>query len=301
MKTVAISPSNTPPIGKTVIGALLGSKMFRDYRRAFKDLTGMGIKLRPTDSWPLPGGASSESNPLCRFLGEKKCSCVCCRRTEKRIAMHLPIRGPIVAGEPCHCGAAIPLALGRHLVGILQMLGRVQDQLPAAASRKKDASRGVPQASAKDKGRAAQPPPLTDKQYAAALKLLGIFAKHLASVSNHAVVQARSIEPPLITRARAYIEANCATDLSLGQTARALNLSTFYFCKLFKKATGIKFSEYLSRVRLERAKRLLLDPNVRVSELAFEAGFQSLTHFNRVFKNLVGMSPREFRKQAATG
>jgi len=54
-------------------------------------------------------------------------------------------------------------------------------------------------------------------------------------------------------------------------------------------------------VRLERAKKSLLDPNVRISELAFEAGFQSLTHFNRVFKNLVGMSPREFRKQAATG
>src|SRR5256884_5585530 len=255
MKTVAISPSNTPPIGKTVIGALLGSKIFRDYSRAFKDLTGMGIKLRPTDSWPLPGGASSESNPLCRFLGEKKCSCMCCRRTEKRIAMHLPIRGPIVAGEPCHCGAAIPLALGRNLVGILQMVGRVRDQLPAAASRKKDVSRGMPKASVKNKGRAAQPPPLTEKQYAAAVKLLGIFAKHLAIVSNHAVVQARSTEPPLITRARAYIEANCATDLSLGQTARALNLSTFYFCKLFKKVTGIKFSEYISRVRLERAKK----------------------------------------------
>ncbi|PYJ86775.1 MAG: AraC family transcriptional regulator [Verrucomicrobia bacterium] len=301
MKTVAPIPSNPPSIGNTVIGALLGSKIFRDYRRAFKDLTGMGIKLRPTDSWPLPGGASSESNPLCRLPGRKKCSCVCCRRTEKRIAMHLPIRGPIVAGEPCHCGAAIPLALGRHLVGILQMVGRVRDQVPAAASRKKDASRGVPRASAKDEGWAAQPPSLTDKQYAAAVKLLGIFAKHLAIVSNHAVVQARSTEPPLITRARAYIEANCATDLSLGQTARALNLSTFYFCKLFKKATGIKFSEYLSRVRLERAKKSLLDPNVRVSELAFEAGFQSLTHFNPVFKNLVGVSPREFRKQAATG
>jgi AraC-like DNA-binding protein len=68
-----------------------------------------------------------------------------------------------------------------------------------------------------------------------------------------------------------------------------------------KKATGVTFSEYLSRARLERAKSLLLDPNVRVSEAAFEAGFQSLTHFNRVFKNLIGTSPSEFRKQGTTG
>src|SRR5947207_2500443 len=294
-------PSNTPSIGKTVIGALLGSKMFRDYRRAFKDLTGMKIQLRPVESWPWPRGASSQPNPLCRLLGTKRCSCLCCRRTEKRIASRLPIRGAVVAGEPCHCGAAIPLSLGRQLVGILQMVGRVQDQLPMAASGKKDASRGGSIASVKGKGRAAQPPPLTDKQYAAAVKLLGIFAKHLAIVSNHAVVQARGVEPPLITRARAYIEANCATDLSLGQTARALNLSTYYFCKLFKKATGIKFSEYLSRVRLERAKKSLLDPNVRISELDFEAGFQSIKQLNRAFMQMVGMSPREFRKQAATG
>src|SRR5438046_2894533 len=166
-------PSNTPSIGKTVIGALLGSKMFRDYRRAFKDLTGMKIQLRPVESWPWPRGASSQPNPLCRLLRRKKCSCVCCRRTEKRIASHLPIRGPILAGEPCHCGAAIPLSLGRQLVGILQMVGRVQDQVPAAASRKKDASRGVPRASAKDQGRAVEAPPLPDKQYATALQLMG--------------------------------------------------------------------------------------------------------------------------------
>jgi hypothetical protein len=57
----------------------------------------------------------------------------------------------------------------------------------------------------------------------------------------------------------------------------------------------------LARAAGERAKSLLLDPNVRVSETAFEAGFQSLTHFNRVFKNLTGTSPSEFRKQAMTG
>jgi len=289
MKTVVSKPTVTAPQSKTVIGALLGSKIFRDYKRAFKDLTGMTITLRPLESWPLPRDASSVVNPLCALLGQKGCSCQHCRRIERRIAMKLPIRRPVTECEQCHCGAAIPLWLGRQLIGIVQMVGKAPDQ------------RRVDQPQPKRTAGAPEIPLLTAKQHAAAIMLLNSFAKHLAIVSNQVVLQTQHIEPPLITRAKAYIEANCATDLSLGQTARALNLSIFYFCKLFKKATGVNFSEYLSRARLERAKGLLLDPNVRVSEAAFEAGFQSLTHFNRVFKNLVGTSPSEFRKQPTTG
>jgi AraC-like DNA-binding protein len=50
-------------------------------------------------------------------------------------------------------------------------------------------------------------------------------------------------------------------------------------------------------VRIEKAKNLMLNPNLRVSEIAFEVGFQSLTHFNRVFKNILGHSPTGYRAQ----
>jgi YesN/AraC family two-component response regulator len=64
---------------------------------------------------------------------------------------------------------------------------------------------------------------------------------------------------------------------------------------MFKKATGLHFTEYLARVRVEKAKNLLLNPNLRISEIAYEVGFQSLTHFNRIFRRLVGESPTEYR------
>jgi AraC-like DNA-binding protein len=76
-----------------------------------------------------------------------------------------------------------------------------------------------------------------------------------------------------------------------------VNTSSFYFCKLFKKATGLNFTDYVSRVRIEKAKNLLLNPNLRISEIAFEVGFQSLTHFNRVFKKIIGQSPTQYRGQ----
>jgi AraC-like DNA-binding protein len=66
---------------------------------------------------------------------------------------------------------------------------------------------------------------------------------------------------------------------------------------LFKKATGLGFTNYVSRLRIEKAKNLLLNPNLRVSEIAFEIGFQSLSHFNRVFKRIIGYSPGKYRSQ----
>jgi AraC-like DNA-binding protein len=86
-------------------------------------------------------------------------------------------------------------------------------------------------------------------------------------------------------------------ELSLGRVAKAVNASSFYFCKLFKKATGVNFIDYISRLRIEKAKNLLLNPSCRVSEIAFEVGFQSLTHFNRVFKKISGLSPSQYRAQ----
>jgi len=77
--------------------------------------------------------------------------------------------------------------------------------------------------------------------------------------------------------------------------AAAVHTSIFYFCKLFKKVTGTTFTEFVSRTRVEKAKNLLLNPNLRVSEIAYEVGFQSLTHFNRVFKQIMGESPTEYR------
>ncbi|MGB8804163.1 MAG: helix-turn-helix transcriptional regulator, partial [Chthoniobacterales bacterium] len=55
------------------------------------------------------------------------------------------------------------------------------------------------------------------------------------------------------------------------------------------------FTDYLARVRIEKAKALLLDRNRRVSEVAYDVGFQSLTHFNRIFRKIVGRSPTNYR------
>jgi AraC-like DNA-binding protein len=64
---------------------------------------------------------------------------------------------------------------------------------------------------------------------------------------------------------------------------------------VFKRTTGLTFTKFLSSVRIESSKRLLINPQLRVSEIAYEAGFQSLTNFNRVFQKMLGQSPTEYR------
>ena len=79
--------------------------------------------------------------------------------------------------------------------------------------------------------------------------------------------------------------------------ARGFNTIIFFFLIKLKKATGLNFTEYLSRVRVGKAKNLLINPNLRVTEIAYAIGFQSLPHFNKMFKTFTGMSPTAFRKR----
>jgi YesN/AraC family two-component response regulator len=197
---------------------------------------------------------------------------------------------------------AIPVRLGDHLLGFLQT-GQVFRKKPTAAQFERIARLanewGITTAKDELKHAYFKTKVLSSKQYDSMVRLLTIFAEHLSMVSNQVIVQQRNSEPPTISRAKEFITEHQAEDISLGQVAKAVNTSTFYFCKMFKKATGLNFTNYLSRIRIERAKNLLLNPNLRVSEIAFEVGFQSLTHFNRVFKRIIGQSPTEYRHKLA--
>jgi AraC-like DNA-binding protein len=77
--------------------------------------------------------------------------------------------------------------------------------------------------------------------------------------------------------------------------AKAVNIHPNYLSERFKQVTGMNFVDYVACTRFENARKLLHDGGLRISEIAFAAGFQSLSQFNRVFKKLCGKSPTQFR------
>ena len=103
-------------------------------------------------------------------------------------------------------------------------------------------------------------------------------------------------EPVAVWKARKYIEEHSRDELSLKKVAKAVNMNANYLSENFKQVTGINFVDYVARTRFNTACDLLQNGNLRISEIAFAAGFQSLSQFNRVFKKFSGKSPTQYRR-----
>ena len=102
-------------------------------------------------------------------------------------------------------------------------------------------------------------------------------------------------EPVEIWKARKFIEEHCVEELSLRKVAKAVSINANHLSEKFKQVTGTNFVDYVARTRFQKACGLLQDVDLRISEIAFAVGFQSLSQFNRVFKKLSGKSPSAYR------
>jgi AraC-like DNA-binding protein/ligand-binding sensor protein len=282
-----------------LVERIAGSDIYKDYERAFSEATRLPMAFRPADTWRFALEGKKFENPFCAMLAKCNRSCAACLENQKRMD---DIPGNSARTVTCFAGlsdSAVPVQAGEKVIGFLQT-GQVALRKPNAAQFTKITKQLVDWGVTVDLGKLEEAYYdsrfLSTQQYAAMVKLLETFAQHLSLVANQIVVQEEEAESPLVRRARAYILANQADPIDLAKVAQAMHVSTFYFCKLFKKATGLTFTEYLSRVRVEKAKHLLLNPHLRISEIAYDVGFQSLTHFNRVFRQVAGQSPSEYRE-----
>jgi len=286
---------------QNLVDALSGSKLYRDYERAFAETTGLPVALRPVESWQLPLHRRKNENPFCAMMADRSSACAACIQTQQKLSETATHEAKTVVCAHGLSDSAVPVRLGEQLIGFLQT-GQVFRKKPTAAqfeqTLKLTTEWGVQVDRNELKAAYFNTRVLAPKHYESMLKMLAIFGQHLSMVSNQLVVRQQNEEPPVITKAKQFIQENQTEDLTLGQVAKAINTSTFYFCKMFKKVTGINFTHYLSRLRIEKAKNLLLNPNLRISEIAYAVGFQSLTHFNRVFKKLLGQSPTDYRCNA---
>ena len=106
-------------------------------------------------------------------------------------------------------------------------------------------------------------------------------------------------EPVEIWKARNFIHEHSDEELSLTKVAKFVNISPNHLSDKFKEVTGVNFVDYIGRHRIEKARELLQNLNLRISEIAFAVGFQSLSQFNRVFRKLAGKSPTAYRAAKA--
>jgi AraC-like DNA-binding protein/ligand-binding sensor protein len=301
--TAEISEPRAHPAAD-VVGRLRESELFRDYQEAFETATGLPLVLREAGSFQTPLEGSKQKNSFCTLMAGANKTCAACLQLQQRVEEQAAAGTTTLQ---CFAGlneSAVPVRLGEKVIAYLQT-GQVLFRAPternfrAAAANLEKWNSTVDL----DELRTAffETRVLPKARYGAALRLLASFASHLSLLSNELMMKSVAAEPPAVAKARAFIAGHLGEMLSLEQVAHAASMSAFYFCKIFKAATGLTFTDYVARARVEKTKQLLLNPHKRVSEAAYEAGFQSLSQFNRVFRRVTGEAPSAYREHLHGG
>ena len=104
----------------------------------------------------------------------------------------------------------------------------------------------------------------------------------------------------LVAQAQVYIQENYQKDLSLDEVSRRMDLSPYYFSKLFKEETGNNFVEYVTDLRMQKAKELLAEDGKSMKEICISVGYGDPNYFSRIFKKNTGVTPTEYRESMRT-
>ncbi|MDW6005263.1 AraC family transcriptional regulator [Vibrio mangrovi] len=128
------------------------------------------------------------------------------------------------------------------------------------------------------------------------IRMLNLWALFLEGsfhelVSEHRVKTNLSIVKSIIS----FIHSHYEQELDLDEIARATNISKEYACRAFKKSTGLTIFQYINQTRIRNACYLLSTTDRKISDIAFSTGFNNLSYFSKVFREIKGMSPKEVR------
>ena len=282
---------------------LVSLPLLKKYEKAFRKATGVSLKLLPPDEKMRRVNLRRSENPFCAFVSGTPAGCEACLETQRRIAQSTA--DELVAQQVyCFAGltdVAIPVIVaGRHVATLLsgQIFRREPTRRDFEMMLKK-----IGEFPSKEWEKTArktyfETPVVLPDTLDAVIQLLTVFAQHLADdISRHMMAARPDLEPDVVSKAKEFVGAHSHDHIPLVRVLHHVHASRFYFCKIFKKTTGITFTEYVARVRVEKAKSLLMNPSLRVSEVVFAAGFGSIPQFNSVFKRFVGKSPTEYRSK----
>jgi len=282
-----------------LVEKLSSTQLYKDYEQAFQMATGLPLAIRPVAAYENALAGSHGENPFCAIMAQTNQGCANCLRMQAQLEQDAGMEPKSLHCFAGLCDSAVPIRVGDELIAFLQtgqILLHQPNQEEFSRTTKQLLAWGS-QVNLKALEEAYFQTKVFDRdQYEAMLRLLSTFAEHLATISNSIQPDESAIEPKLVSKAKKYIRERFNERISLDEAAQAVNTSTRHFCKVFKAATGITFTDYLARVRVEKAKHLLQNPHLRVSEIAFETGFESISQFNRSFKRIAGMAPTQFRE-----
>ena len=138
---------------------------------------------------------------------------------------------------------------------------------------------------------------LQDEERASALlKLVLLLAKEIGK-NEHDLSTKNQKAQKNLELVNLYIMHNASRKIKLEDVSKQVNMNRFTFCTFFRKNTGKTFFSYLEEYRIRLACQMLEEDESSISDICYKAGFNDVPHFNRTFKRIMGISPKEYRKQ----
>lgn len=280
------------------------SELFTSYQNAFREATGLPLRaLNIDDDWCLNEHLKNQS-PFCETMNRCQIACSACVDVNVKLSKQAQVNG----ASSCKCFAgltatAVPIKLGKSVIGFLKT-GQIFHRLPTEA----DFEKLTAQLKFTDideftlsllRETYFQTKVVDPVRYESMVQLLDLFGKQLSDFSHQISLQCEESEPETIAKARHYIHINLSEQLRIPEIAKFAGLSESHFSRFFKEVTKLTVTDYISMARIEWTKKELLRPNQRVSDIAFEVGFQSLSQFNRTFSKLTGLSPTKYKVEHA--
>ncbi|MGB0991743.1 MAG: helix-turn-helix domain-containing protein, partial [Akkermansiaceae bacterium] len=291
-------------LSEKVFLRLQESPLFDEYQQAFRTATGLPIRLVSADPnvWQLTQHRQNQS-PFCELLNLCENACHACIKVNKDLMKQTSVDGP----SSCHCFAglsasAIPVKAGTMVVGYLKT-GQVFRRTPTAegfeAALDEIGKDNLTKQQLEGLRKAYfETASVLPERYQSMVTLLEHFGRELSALAEKLAIAASESEPESISKARQFIHAKLDEQIHLPEVARIAGMSESHFCRQFKQATKMTLTEYVNYSRVLLAKQKLLKPGARISEVAFDVGFQSLSQFNRSFAKFHGGSPSQYRDEA---
>lgn len=288
---------------KILTQRILSLKLLKDYEHAFSETTRMPLSFHAVESGKDVQHRKKYENPFCVLLGKSERGCPGCRENQQKISR----RAAKTQNNVCFAGltdSAVPVRVGDQVLGFLHT-GQVALHKPEPRKFKEIAAKlvhwGMTANLRKLEDAYLRTPVMKPESYQARVRLLEVFCQHLALIVDQMVLDEEDAGPSVIKKAKQLVKMRQKEDISTRDVAKILNMSTFCFCKLFKKTTGMTFTDYLVHVRVSKAKSLLRNPKLRISEIAYDIGYGLPASFNRTFQRIVGQTPGDYRKAALKG
>jgi AraC-like DNA-binding protein/ligand-binding sensor protein len=288
-------------INRKIFAELGREKRLTQYHEIIYKLLGIVVDFINSDGESLKLSRMRHFNPYCAMLRSTNSGFAACRDCDRKHAHRASVKHDIVKYK-CHAGLTeifVPFYSnsGDYIGCMTSGQFFLDDDTPADDETVREvalAHKLDPEVMCDLYHRTKVLSPL---QLEGIIEYLNTIGQIIVETHNKLLFMELIDAPARIPLIKKYVEENYMKKITIADTARKFFMSPGYFSHFFRKEVGVSFMTFVNMYRISQAEEMLRETGRNITEIAFLTGFGSLSQFNRTFKDINGVSPREFRKK----